>query len=117
MVVPLQTGPQGLQNCHGGLLRGLLHRNGTEPPFQRRVLFNILPVFLPGGSPQHLQLPPAQGRLEDIRRVNGSLGGARAYDGVHFVHKENHIPASPDLRQHIPQPFLKFPPVFGARHQ
>ena len=117
MVVPLQTRAQRPENGEGCLLGGLLHHHRPEPPFQRRVLLNILAVFVPGCCPQHLQFPPAQGRFEDIRRVDGSLGGACSHDGVHFIHKENHIAAAADFRKHIPQPFLKFPPVFGPRHQ
>ena len=45
-----------------------------------------------------------------------NLGGACAHNGVHLVHKEDDIPAAADFREHIPQPFLKFPSVFGARH-
>ena len=117
MVMPLQPRPQSLEDGQGGLLAGLLHRYRPEPPFQRRVLFDILPVFLPGGGPQHLQLSPTQGGLENVRRVNGALGGSRSHNGVHFIHKENHVSAAADFRQHIPKPFLEFAPVFGARHQ
>ena len=64
-----------------------------------------------------MKLPSAQGRLENVRRVNGSLCGTGAHNGVHFIHKEDHVAAAADLRQHIPKPFLKFAPVFGSRHQ
>ena len=117
MVMPLQPRPQSLENGQGGLLAGLLHRNRPEPAFQRRVLFDILPVFLPGGGSQHLQLSPTQGGLENVRRVNGALGGSRSHNGVHFIHKENHVSAAADFRQHIPKPFLEFAPVFRPRHQ
>ena len=116
MVVPLQSRAQCPENREGRLLGRFLHHYRPEPPFQRRILFNIFPVFVPGGGPQHLQLSPAQSGFEDIRRVNGSLGGTRAHNGVHLVHKEDDIPAAADFREHIPQPFLKFPSVFGARH-
>ena len=36
---------------------------------------------------------------------------------MHFIHKEDHVPAAPDLRQHIPQPLLKFAPVLRPCHQ
>ena len=64
-----------------------------------------------------MQFSPAQGGLKNIRRVNGPLRRACAHDGVHFIHKENHVPVAPNLRQHIPQPLLKFAPVLRARHQ
>ena len=87
MVVPFQAGTQRPENRKRCLLSRFLHHHRPEPAFQRRVLFDILSVFVPGGGPQHLQLSPAQGGFEDICRVNGTLGGARPHNGVHFIHK------------------------------
>ena len=36
---------------------------------------------------------------------------------MHLVHKEDHVPAAADLRQHIPESFLKFATIFRTRHQ
>ena len=82
LLVPAAQPPQnGL-----GLIRGGLgHLHGLETPLQRRVLFYILAVLLQGGGPYHLDLPPAQGRLEDVGRVNGPLGGPRSHDIVQLV--------------------------------
>ena len=117
MVVPLQTGLQRPQNGKGGFLSRFLHHHRAEPALQSRILFNIPAVFLPGGGPQHLQLSPAQSGLEDIGGVDGPLRRTGAHNGVHLVHKEDHVPTALYLRQHIPQPLFKFSPVFGACHQ
>ena len=117
VMVLFQPRLQGTQNPQGCFRVRLLHIHRPEPALQSRILFNIFPVFLPGGCPHHLQLSPAQGRLQDIRRVDGPLGRPRAHNGVHLIHKENHIPAAADLRQHIPEPLFKLAPVFGAGHQ
>ena len=116
-MVPLQSGLQGPKNAQGRLRIRLLHTDGAEPALQGGILFNILPVFFPGGGPNHLQFSPAQGRLEDVGSVNGPLRCPGTYNGVHLIHKEDHIRAAPDLRQHIPEPLLKFSPVFCPRHQ
>ena len=116
-MVPLQAGLQCMQNGKRGLAAGFFHRHRAKAALQGGILLDIFPVFLPGSGSQHLQLSPAQGGLEDIGSVNGPLGSPRPDDGVHLVHKENHIPAAVNLRQHIPQAFLELSPVFGARHQ
>ena len=115
--MPFQSRLQGPEDGKGGLAAGLLHRHRPEPALQGGILFNIFPVFLPGGGPQHLQLSPAQGGFKNIGRVDGPLRRPGPHDGVHFVHKEDHVAGTVDLRQHIPQPLLEFSPVFGARHQ
>ena len=112
MMVPFQTRLQRPEDRKRCFLPRLLHHHRAEPAFQRRVLLNIFPVFLPGRRTQHLQLAATQGGLEDVRCVNGALGRPRADDGVHFIHKEDHVPAAADLPQHVPQPFLEFAPVF-----
>ena len=116
-VMPLQARLQRPEDGQGGFAARLLHHHRTEPALQCRILFNILPIFLQRGGPQHLQLPPAQGGLKDVGGINGPLRRPGAHNGVHFVHKENHISGAVYFRQHIPQPLFKFPPVFGARHQ
>ena len=117
MVMPLQPRLQRPENRKRCLLPRLLHHHRAEAPFQRRVLFNIFPVFLPGRRAQHLQLAPSQSGLEDVRRVNGALGRPRADDGVHFIHKENHVPAAADFPQHVPQTFLELATVFCSCNQ
>ena len=117
MVVPFQPRLQRPENRKRCLLPRLLHHHRAEPALQRGVLFNILPVFLPGRRAQHLQLAPTQRGLEDVRRVNGALGRARADDGVHFIDEKNHVSAAADFPQHVPQTFLEFAPVLGSGNQ
>ena len=116
-VVAFQAGLQRPENFQRRLPIRLLHAYRAKSPLQGGILFNIFPVLLPGSGSHHLQLSPAQGRFQNIGGINGPLRRAGPDNGMHFVHKENHVPAAPDLRQHIPQPLLKFPPVLGTRHQ
>ena len=117
MVVPFQPRLQRPEDRKRCLLPRLLHHHRAKPALQRGVLFNIFPVFLPGRRAQHLQLAPSQSGLEDVRRVNGALGRARADDGVHFIDEKNHVSAAADFPQHVPQTFLEFAPVLGSGNQ
>ena len=56
-----------------------------------------------------------QGGLEDVGGVDGSLRRPRAHDGVHLVHKEDHVPRPANFLQHIPQTLLELAPVLGPR--
>ena len=62
-VVLLQPGLQGPENFHRSVVIRLLHIDRAKPPLQGSVLFDILPVLLPGGGPNHLQLSPTKGGL------------------------------------------------------
>ena len=86
-VVALKPRPQPQQNLPRLLAAGLFHLHRTETPLQRRVLFDILSVLCQRRRADHLQLSPAERRLEQICRVDGALCAAGAYNGVHFIDK------------------------------
>ena len=115
-MVSLIPVPQAHEDGLSGLLVGLPHQHRLEAPLQGGVLLNIFTVLLGGGGADDLDLPPAQGRFDDVGRVNGSLGGARPHDGMELVDEEDHIPHPAHLGQHVFHPLLKFAPVLGARH-
>ena len=115
-VVGLVPIPQAPEDGPGGVLVGLGHQHGLEPPLQGGVLLDILPVLVGGGGADDLQLPPAQGGLDDVGRVDGPLGGARPHDGVELVDEEDDVAHPAHLGQDVLHPLLKFPPVLGARH-
>ena len=117
MVVPFQPRFQGPENGQGGFLPRLLHRHRPEPPLQGRVLFDIFPVFLPGGGPQHLQFSPPQGRLENIGGIDGSLRRSGAHDGMHLIHKQNHVAVCAGFPTAHPAAVPQTRPVLGACHQ
>ena len=116
MVVGLIPGPQGFQNGHRPRRVRGLHLDGLKPPLQGRVLADIPAVLLLGGGPHDLELPPAQGGLQNIGGVNGPLGAARTHQGVELVQKEDHVAHLLDFPQNFAQSLLKFAPVLGARH-
>ena len=108
--------PQSGEDAHGIFLVRLLHQHRLEAALQGAVGFNMAVVLVQGGGADHLQFSPGQRRLEDIGGVDGSLGRAHAYNIVDLIDKEQHIPGSGHLRQHILHPVLKISPVFGACH-
>ena len=115
--MPFQPRLQRPQNSQGGIFPRLFHRHRTKTPFQGGILFNIFAILFPGGGSQHLQLPTAQGGLEDICSVDSPFRCTGTHNSMHFINEQNHIAVAADFRQHIPQPFLKFAPVFCSRHQ
>ncbi|MPM37123.1 hypothetical protein SDC9_83729 [bioreactor metagenome] len=56
LIALLQTTKDG----DGVLHRGLADQHRLKAPLQRRVLFNILPVFVEGGGPDAVKLAPGQ---------------------------------------------------------
>ena len=96
------------------LRRGLVYHHGLEPALQGGVLFNILPVLVEGGGPDAVQLAPGQHGLQEVARIHGPLGLARAYDGMQLVDKQQDAALRLlHLVQNGLQPLLKFPPVLG----
>ena len=116
MVVSLIPAPETLQNFQCLRPGGLLHGDGLKAALQRGILFDILAVLVDGGGPDHLQLPPAEGGLEDVGGVDGPLGAARPHDGVELVDEQDDVPRPADLLEDVLQFLLKLPPVLGARH-
>ena len=116
LVVGLVAVPQAPENGQGGVRIGLMDGDGLKAPLQRGVFFDIPAVFVQRGGPHHLDLPPAQGGLDDVGRVDGTLGAARPHDGVQLIEEEDHVPGPADLGQHVFHPLLKLAPVLGARH-
>ena len=109
---------QAAQDGNRILYRRLSDQHRLEAPFQRRVLFDVLAVFVQRGRADQVQLAPGQHGLEQVARVHGAFGFARAHDGVQFIDKEQDLAfALGDFLQHGLQTFLKFTPVLGAGDQ
>ena len=115
-VVLLIAAAQPPQDGLGLIRGGLRHLHRLEAALQGRVLLDIFAVFLQGGGPHHLDLPPAQGRFENVGRVDGPLGRPSPHDVVELVQKQDYIARPAHLGQHLVHPLLKLSPVLGARH-
>ena len=105
---------QAAQNGDGVLHRGFFHQHGLEAPLQGGVLLNILAVLVHRGGADAVQFAASQHGLEQVARVHGALGLARAHNGVQFIDEEDD-PAFAFLHfiEHGLEPFLELAPVFG----
>ncbi len=98
-----------------GLVRGV-HRHRLEAPHQAAVLVDVLGVFLVRGGADALDLAPAEGRLQDVGRVQAALGRARADEAVDLVDEEHHAGVLAGLGDDGLQALLELAAVLGARH-
>src|SRR4051794_35080137 len=62
-----------------------------KAPFESLVLFNIFLILVERRRTDGPQCTACERRLEHIRRVDSSLGSARAYQRVQLVDKQNYL--------------------------
>ena len=79
--------------CNGGLS----HRYRLKAPLQGRILLNIFAVFGKGGGADYLNLPPGQGRFQDIRSIHGTFCVTRPNQIMDFINYKNNISAFLDF--------------------
>ena len=109
---------QAAQDRDRVLDRRLGDEHRLEAARERRVLFDVLAVFVERGRADAVQLAARQGGLEQVRRVHGAFRLARADKGVHFVDEQDHAALGRDhLVQHRLQPLLELAAIFRAGDQ
>ncbi len=96
---------------------GLLHLDRLEPPFEGRVLLEVLAVLVDGGGADGLQLATGEHGLEDRGRVDGSLGGTGTHQRVELVDEQHDVPAGADLLQDLLEALFEVTAVPAARDQ
>jgi hypothetical protein len=98
--------------------RRLVHHDGLEAPLQRRVLLDVLLVLVEGRRPDAVELAARQHGLEQVRRVHGALGRARAHHRVQLVDEEDDLALGVlDRLEHGLEPLLELTAVLGARDE
>ena len=117
VVVFLVLWPQALQNVESNLWRRLIHLNGSKPPFQGRIGFDMLLVLVQGSRPDRLQFATGQGRLQNVGSIDGPLGPTGTDQGVQFINEEDDVPIILDLLNNLLQPVFKFTTVLSASNQ
>ena len=60
----------------------LAHKHRLEPPLERRILLDVLPILVERGRADRAELAAREHRLQHVARVDGALGAARADDRV-----------------------------------
>ena len=95
-----------------------INEHFLETTFKRRILFNILTIFVQSRRTDDVQFTAGKSRLQHIARIHRALGFTRAHHRMNFIDEEND--AALGLRhflQKFLQTFLKFTAVLGARDQ
>ncbi len=89
-----------------------------EAARQRRVLFDVLAVFIQRGRADAVQFAARQRRLQQVGGIHRALGLARADQRVHLVDEQDDLARSRrDLVEHGLQPLLELAAILRARDQ
>ncbi len=111
LVAFLQTPEDRDRILHGRLL----DQDRLEPPFERRVFFDVLAVFIQGRRAHAAQLAPGQGGLQHVGGIHGAFRRPGADDGVDLIDEEDDLPlGGGDLLQDGLQPLLELSAVLRA---
>ena len=87
--------------------RRRLDHHGLEPPLQRAVLLDVLPVLVQGRRADALQLAARQRGLQHVGRVDRAFGRAGAHQGVQLVDEQDDVLVLGDLVHHRLEPLLE----------
>ena len=114
-VVNLVALAQAAQDADGVGDRRLGDQNRLEAPLQGGILLDMLAILVQRRCPDRVELAARQHRLEHVRRVDRSLGGAGAHDRVELVDEEDNLAVRvDDLLQHCLQPIFELASVLRA---
>ena len=109
---------QAAQDADGVFHRRLADHHGLEPPLERRVLLDVLAVFVERRGANRVQLAAGQHRLQHVRGVHRAFGRARADDGVELVDEQHHLALGiAHFLEHRLQPILELAAVLRAGDQ
>ena len=103
-----------VQDSKSFFLGGGLDHNFLEPAFKSAVLFNVLAVFIVGGSTNALDLAASECRFEHIGGIHGAWSAAGPYNGVYLVNKQDDIGILGEFVEHGFYAFFKLSAVFCA---
>ena len=109
---------QASQDADRVLDRRLADHHGLEAPFQRRVLLDVLPVFVERRGADGVQLAAGEHRLQHVGGVHRPFRRAGPDHGVELVDEQDDLSLRVgDLLQHRLQPLLELAAVLGAGDQ
>ena len=114
-VMELVALAQAAQDADRVLDGRLADHHRLEPPLERGVLLDVLPVLVERRRADRVQLAAGEHRLQHVRRVHRSFRRAGADDGVELVDEENHLALRVgDLLEHRLEPLLELAAVLRA---
>ena len=109
---------QAAQDRNSVLDRRLRHEDRLEPARQRRILFDVLAIFVERGRADTMQFATRQRGLQQIRGVHRAIGLAGTDQRVHLVdEQDDRALGRGDFLQHGFQPLLELAAVFCTRNQ
>ena len=82
---------QPAQDRDGVLDRRLGDEDRLEAPGERRVLLDVLAIFVERGGADAMELAAGERRLQQVRGVHGAVGLAGADQGVHLVDEQDDL--------------------------
>ena len=98
--------------------RRLGDEDRLEAPRQRRVLLDMLAIFVERRRADAMQLAARQRRLQEIRRVHRAIGLAGADERMHLVDEEDDAARGRgDFGEDGLQPLFELAAIFGAGDQ
>ena len=77
----------------------------------------MLAILINSRSTNNLQLTARQRRLNNISRINATLGTACTDNGVQLVNKENNAIITTQQLQNLLHALFKLTAILGACHQ
>ena len=117
-MVDLVALPQSAQDADRVFHGRLVDLHGLEPPFERRILLDVLAVLIQRGRADRVQLAARQHRLQQVGRVDRSFRGARADHGVELVDEQDDAAlAVCDFLEHGLQALLELAAVLRTGDQ
>ena len=107
---------QATQNCDGVFDRRLADVDLLKATFERRILFDVLAVFVERGCTNHVQLAASQHWLDHVARIHRAFASARTNNGVDLIDKRDDFAGRiDDLFEHRLEPLFELAAVLRAR--
>ena len=117
-VMQLVALPQPAQDADRVLDARLVDHDRLEAPLERRILLDVLPVFVERRRAHRMQLAAREHRLQHVRRVHRSFGRAGADHGVELVDEQDDLALGvDDFLEHRLQALLELAAILRAGDQ
>ena len=111
-LVPLLQAPQDRDRV---LDRRLGDEHRLEPPRQRRILLDMLAIFVERGRADAMQFAARQRGLQEVRSVHRAIGLAGPDEGVHLVDEQDDAARGRgDFVEHALKALLELAAIFRA---
>src|ERR1700735_1669878 len=106
---------QAPQDRYRVLDRGLSDENRLEPPRERRILFDVLTIFVERRRADAVKFAARERRLQKVRGVHRPVGLAGPDERMHFVDEQDDAARGRrDLVQHALEALLELAAIFRA---